>query len=224
MAIDTMAISLKQSHGSYPNDPEWAINGTAGLTLTGVQGRCTMLSAVVPQPDVSGVAVKRVQGETPQAHRGLPARANNHGVQQPRNKGVEVNTVINDTEGESNRPFALLALLAGIIFAISISAVMPSLAAAGPTEYPVRFCSPAYVGQGTATHNGGIGPVTVFHKAANGNFDYGQVGTVNGGWNAFNPALRCGANNPQTPDGVANYGMRFFSANNSIYSRIQKHA
>ena len=73
------------------------------------------------------------------------------------------------------------------------------------------------------TYNGNIGGnyVNVFSKAANGSVTYGKVGNSNGGWNAFDPAIRCGTPNTSSGD-IADFGIRFFSPGNGLINKNEE--
>lgn len=140
----------------------------------------------------------------------------------PTNEGDEVNSENLPTGGEGRRAIAVSALLSGLTLTlICFAAALPPMAAAGPTEYPVRLCSPEHPGAGV-THNSNLGNVTAYTKAPNGTVTYGNVGSTNGGWSVWNPALRCAATNTPDFNGVSNFGARFFDTGNGIFSKNEE--
>ena len=117
----------------------------------------------------------------------------------------------------SRRPFAVLALLSGLILAIAACAAMPQMAAAGPTEYPVRLCSPVYPGQND-TYNADLAGATIYSRAAGGPAQAGM--TMNGSnFTIWDPVLRCAAKNSGDNASVGNFGLRLLNANSFVFNK-----
>lgn len=116
---------------------------------------------------------------------------------------------------EGRRPFAVLAFLSGLVLAIVASAALPQLASAGPTEYPVRLCSPVYPGNGN-TFNPGIGNPSVYSRDSGGSIQ-NEMTMHGSNFTVWDPALRCGNRNSGENTSVGSYGMRLLNASSSVW-------